>query len=75
MWTLAEVLRFKMLLMAGLASLSKTFGLCSAMESSHDYRHFLFWLRNNFVTLSMFDYPYPTRAITRLPGYPVQVRP
>jgi len=56
----------------GLASLSKTFGLCSAMESSHDYRHFLFWLRNNFVTLSMFDYPYPTRAITRLPGYPVQ---
>ena len=56
----------------GLASISKSFNLCSPMKSDSDYAQLIGWIRNSFAQLAMMDYPYPTNFISPLPGWPVK---
>ncbi|XP_055959057.1 dipeptidyl peptidase 2-like isoform X1 [Patella vulgata] len=54
----------------GLNMLSEKFMLCSKLNET-GYNHMVGWIRNAFVSLAMFDYPYPTNFESELPAFPV----
>ncbi|KAK6196060.1 hypothetical protein SNE40_001356 [Patella caerulea] len=55
---------------AGLKTLSEKFRLCSQLNET-SYDHMVGWIRNAFVSLAMFDYPYPTNFMSEIPAFPV----
>ncbi|XP_050404113.1 dipeptidyl peptidase 2 isoform X2 [Patella vulgata] len=55
---------------AGLKTLSEKFRLCSQLNET-GYNHMVGWIRNAFVSLAMFDYPYPTNFESEIPAFPV----
>ena len=55
----------------GYEQLSEIFQLCSPIENDTDYKQLLYTIRNAFVTMTMFDYPYPVNFGSPLPPWPV----
>ena len=58
----------------GLDEIAASFNLCSPLTDERSYRHLLGWIRNSFASITMFDYPYPTVFMAKMPGNPVKVR-
>ena len=62
---------------AGRARLSSIFQTCTPLNTVDDGLALAFWIRGNFDSLSMGNYPYPSSYITggsvMLPAFPVRV--
>jgi lysosomal Pro-X carboxypeptidase len=62
---------------AGLATLTSEFQTCTPLADADDALALAFWIRGNFDSMSMGNYPYPSSYMTggavELPAYPVRV--
>lgn len=62
---------------SGRAQLSEGFSTCAPLETPDDALALAFWVRGNWDSMSMGNYPYPSSYITggaaELPAYPVRV--
>lgn len=56
---------------SGMEQISEAFGVCNGINSDADYDHFLRWIRNAFVVMTMIDYPFPRG---NFPAFPVKVK-
>ena len=56
---------------SGYQQISSMFSLCNTIQTQGDYTQLLYMIRNAFVQMTMFDYPYPTDFGGGLPGWPV----
>jgi lysosomal Pro-X carboxypeptidase len=57
----------------GFEVLTKTFRLCSPIQSMNDVYNLINWIYNGIISMAMTDYPYPTNFLRPLPGWPVTV--
>lgn len=61
---------------AGRATLSTAFQTCAPLETEDDVLALAFWIRGNWDTMSMGNYPYPSSYLTggtvMLPAWPVR---